>query len=304
MSQFDNYDDAYEEEYENKRFRWMSGLVLVLAIAGFFALAWYAYYTGTQSVEETNKDMTVIEADNSPIKEAPEDPGGQEFPNQDKTVYDAISSDKPKDDTAESILPPAEEPVVKEEVKTETPKESAPEMKAEAPAIPPAPVAPVPAKPIEIDKKELEKVHKAMEEAKEVLKAAPAPVAPVPPPAMPKPIEVSEPKLVTVGEPPAIKKPVEAKPAAPKAIEAKPAATGSGKIQLGAYPSAEEAEKDWKRISAKQSAVLGGKAHNVVEADLGDKGIFYRLRASGFPDAKAACAALSAKGQACMVVSK
>ena len=69
------YDD---EEQDRGIFRWMSTLVVLLAIAGFFGLAWYAYKNGGEVVDE--KDVELVKADKTPIKEAPANPGECRFP--------------------------------------------------------------------------------------------------------------------------------------------------------------------------------------------------------------------------------
>ena len=62
----------------------------------------------------------------------------------------------------------------------------------------------------------------------------------------------------------------------------------------------------WKKIQHKHKE-LAGKKPLVAKADLGAKGIYYRLRVGGFPsaaEAKALCAVLAAKGQSCILIEK
>jgi hypothetical protein len=73
-------------------------------------------------------------------------------------------------------------------------------------------------------------------------------------------------------------------------------------IQLGAYASTVKADTAWKLLSGRfpQVAALN-KA--VVNATVGGKAI-YRLRASGSSEqTRAACAALRAAGESCLVVN-
>jgi len=101
---------AYEdEENETGFFRWMSSVVVLLAVAGFFGLAWYAYKNGGEPVDE--KDVEIVHASKTPVKEAPANPGGMQIQNQDKTVYGLINGNKTEKPTVERILPPAEEPI-------------------------------------------------------------------------------------------------------------------------------------------------------------------------------------------------
>src|SRR5690606_18743063 len=96
------------------------------------------------------------------------------------------------------------------------------------------------------------------------------------------------------------------KEAAPAAAPAKPAAKDSGvRVQLGAYRSEKEALSTWGGMQKKHSE-LAGRQPQVVRADLGAKGIFYRLRVGGFSgmaEARDFCKGLSSKGQACIVAT-
>lgn len=124
-------------------------------------------------------------------------------------------------------------------------------------------------------------------------KSAPIPAAPVEAP-MPTPA----PEHKTVAKAPA---PAPAAPASSAAL------TGAYGIQLLATPAEKDAEDSWTRLSAKHKATLGKLPHEVVRADLGAKGVFYRLRAGSFAnraDAKAVCAALAAAKQDCLVIKR
>ncbi len=74
------------------------------------ALAWYAYHAGTQSTKD--EDLLVVEADKTPMKEKPLDPGGMKFPNQDKTIFETFSNAQPP--KVERVLPAPEEPLPQE----------------------------------------------------------------------------------------------------------------------------------------------------------------------------------------------
>lgn len=114
-----------------------------------------------------------------------------------------------------------------------------------------------------------------------------------------KPVEEKPAETKPKAEP----KPVATSKPAPKE-EAKPAQTGGNvKVQLGAYRSEKEAQTAFDGMKKKLPA-LSGKTPIVVRADLGDKGIYYRLRLGGFAsdaEAKGFCKDLTAKGQACII---
>lgn len=87
-----------------------------IAVAGgLAALGWFAYMEKKQPV--SLETLPVIKAEETPYKEKPEDPGGMEFPNRDKQIYEALSGETPHDPMKiEDILPPPEEPVTREDL--------------------------------------------------------------------------------------------------------------------------------------------------------------------------------------------
>lgn len=95
-----------------------------------------------------------------------------------------------------------------------------------------------------------------------------------------------------------------AAPAAPAATAAAPASGGAFVVQLAAVREEAAAKSAYAALQKKHPALLGGHALDVERADLGDKGIFYRVRAAGF-DSKAAatttCGKLKSAGQDCLV---
>ncbi len=75
-------------------------------------------------------------------------------------------------------------------------------------------------------------------------------------------------------------------------------------LQIGAYKSQADADAAWKTYKAKHSALLSGAVDQVQQADLGEKGTWYRLRITGFPSkdvASAMCDRLKADGGACLL---
>ena len=85
---------------------------------------------------------------------------------------------------------------------------------------------------------------------------------------------------------------------------ATPAPAGGLVLQIGSYKSQAEAENAWKLYKAKHTALLSGYSDSIQQADLGEKGTWYRLRIGGFSDrevASALCDRLKADGGACML---
>lgn len=74
-------------------------------------------------------------------------------------------------------------------------------------------------------------------------------------------------------------------------------------LQIGAYKSQADADAAWKTFKSKHP-MAGGYSEDVRKADLGDKGIWYRLRMGSFADKSAAasfCEKLKADGGSCLV---
>jgi len=88
-------------------------------------------------------------------------------------------------------------------------------------------------------------------------------------------------------------------------VAAAPAAAASGAyvLQIGSYKSQADAEAAWKSYKARHAGLLSGYSDNIQQADLGEKGTWYRLRIGGFSDkevATALCDRLKADGGACI----
>jgi len=92
----------------------------------------------------------------------------------------------------------------------------------------------------------------------------------------------------------------------PAPAPARTAGTAGGPMaQLGAFSSRDSAETGWQRIRDAHPDVLGDRTYDIQEADLGERGTFYRVRTGPFPDgaaAKALCEQLRSRGQACVVI--
>ncbi len=258
---------------------------------------------------QADASVPVIKPDDKPIKTKPEDRGGMAVPNQDKLVYQDLGKGdsqgegsaatekllppaekpqmpalKPSGDTASAAMPPpaaATEvpppPPAVNSAANETPKAApAPSASASpttAPAAPAQPSAPASAAP---------SGKGGMPAKQQVAAAAPAPApAPAPPPA-----------------------PATASPPA----KAPPAASGSGnyQVQLAAMKSEAEARAAWKKALAANKDLLGSLSEEVVRADLGAKGVYFRLRAGPLDEAaaKTLCAELVKRNQVCIIARK
>ena len=138
------------------------------------------------------------------------------------------------------------------------------------------------------------------------------------------PVESQE-KIVAVAEVPAIPKSTKAKKVLTSVVAAADASaddsietasvTPAAKVkslaapvagwgvQIASAASEDAAWTTWKNMQ-KRFNILAGKSPVVVKADLGTRGIFYRVRLVGFDDqigAKSECNALKSKGVSCFI---
>ena len=127
--------------------RMVTGFAVVAAIAG---LGGYVYQ---ETTAPAIGELPLIEADDSPTKHRPAEPGGMVIPNQDKLVYETLGDERNLD-KIERLLPPPEEPMPPPEptappTVVEPVPEAAPEPAVVAPSVPVEEQAPIPApKPV------------------------------------------------------------------------------------------------------------------------------------------------------------
>jgi cell division septation protein DedD len=317
--------DGSEEEDDVEGSRLPLLIVLALLVLAMFAgVVWLAY---SQGVARGRGETPVLTAAAGPERVAPQQAGGNNVPYQGFKIYEQPA---PQDDSADSAAPPklanaapavtpppapvaatpAPAPVVvapKPAPVTVPP--AAPKVMASVPAPKPAPAKPAAAPP--------KSMAALIQQANSTPVAeAPKPVttaakATTPPPAMKQamiPAPVGSP---ATGAPRALGSPLPATPApkvaaaAPAPAAAKPvAAGGSYVLQIGAYKSQADADAAWKTYKGKHAALLSGYSDDVQQADLGDKGTWYRLRVGGLSDkevATALCDRLKADGGACIL---
>ena len=91
---------------------------------------------------------------------------------------------------------------------------------------------------------------------------------------------------------------------APAPLAAPPVKTGNVRLQLGSVHSAAAARLEWGRILQRNSDLLGSLAASPVRADLGDKGVYYRIETGpiGLAAADRLCGALRARKVGCVIV--
>ena len=173
-----------------------------------------------------------------------------------------------------------------------------------------APAKPAPAAPAK-------SVAALIQQANSVPEAKPAASPKIPPPAMkqaviPPPAATSTvatgaPRALGVAAAPAAAAAPKIAAATPAPAPAKPAAaaaSGGYVLQIGAYKSQADAEAAWRTYKGRHAALLSGYSENIQQADLGERGTWYRLRVGGLGDrevALALCDRLKADGGACIL---
>lgn len=264
----------------------LGGLMGLLAITGIAGITWYAVTDG--GGKDTAGPAPLIKAETAPVKVRPQKPGGMEVLNRDKQVYSRISGAEAPAKPAR-LQPPPEIPVARPEAPAKTGEEG-----TVASATP------------EPDRPNLEQLLPPPP-------PQPKPIATQSPPA-PEPAPVSK----TVAAPPPPAQAAKAEKAAPPAGEKQDIAAaakqvaavapkaGGHRIQLLASRSEAKAKLARKRIQKDHGKLLSGLAFTVDRADLGKRGVFYRLRAGPLPDRAAAeklCARFKARKLECMIVN-
>jgi cell division septation protein DedD len=76
------------------------------------------------------------------------------------------------------------------------------------------------------------------------------------------------------------------------------------RLQLGSLRSEDAARQEWERIKRKNSDLLGSLSATPVRADLGDRGIYYRIQAGPIADPAAAeriCGELKQRSIGCII---
>jgi hypothetical protein len=253
-------------------------LILALALGVllvFGAVVWNTYSKGVRSDDGA---LPMIVADQQPYKRVPDERGGIQIDDLDHRLYDALDG---------STRPPAVRQVAATNegyLRGAPPRDlrpsASPETKAEKPASATPAVNGEDLPPIETQIAE-----PAIETAPvQTVDVAPTQTAAV----EPEPVMAPEPELR--GEP-----------------DRNCAFVPGGEflVQISAVRSHEAAEAAWSTVSQRHPDIFSGARMSIEKADLGAKGVFYRLRAGAFGSRDGAtqfCSAFKADGGDCIVI--
>ncbi len=291
-----------------------SGLIGALALGGALA---FAYKTGGGAKLASGDAPPLIQADNRPVKVAPEEPGGKQFPHQNKQIYDRLQGDQKPE--VEKLVPRQEEVAataapggarLDSDVATPAQQQiAAADIKAAEPAVPgggPHKVRTLQVKP---DGTFVAPQETAAATPQPAVPALPAPGAsvavtmpatPAQPPAQPA-VQPDPVTTASVSQPAAPQAPAAAPQPQPgaAAVVATPAPLPQQKpaTQTAAAPAAQAAPGGsifvvqvasrrsqslalaaFADLQQKYTSLLGNYQPMIQSADLGAKGTWYRLR--------------------------
>jgi len=248
--------------------------IVLIALSFMIGLVWKLYTGGGSSDPE---QVPIIRADADGFKVEPDDRGGMEIKFQDSTLFNADDPDA----TIENLLAEdtTESPMPRSQLFAGLSTEEG-DMDGVA----------IDEQRIVEQTQEAEKiVEDLVENGAEKIEAKIEPPKVNVPKVEPKPVVTEKPKAEPVAAP-----------------TAQPVASGDYFVQLASVKSESAAKSEWDNFVKKYSPLLNGVSHRVEKADLGAKGIFYRIQAGPIAKSNAdnICGGIKSKGGSCLVKKK
>ena len=300
-------DIFVEPEHTRPRARLLPMWILLAAVI-LVGVAWAVSERYLGESGGGPDSVPLITAKETPVKVRPDEPGGVDVPDRDKYVYKSLTDEEPD---SEQLLPAPEEPMERPSVEVseiEAPPEPVHPEELSVAAVEP---------PLELETEVEEAVEQVVETAVALVEKPEVPaqqpqelldaVTPEPEPApepIPEPEPTPEPEPVPTPEPepaPIFEPEPEPEPAAA------PIAAGSGfMVQVGATKNETAAQEGLARLAKQQAKILAALGTAVVRADLGDKGIWYRMRVGPLAtraEADDVCGQLKVVDVGCYVVA-
>ena len=104
-----------EIRYDKPKRSRLPGVLIGLVLAGVLmgGAFWWGYDLGRSG--ENGLFPPLIQANRAPIKEAPADPGGLQFPNQESLVFDGVTGDEDAAAQVGVLAAPPEQPLARSE---------------------------------------------------------------------------------------------------------------------------------------------------------------------------------------------
>lgn len=248
------------------------GVVVITVIS----LVTWAVWPDNQGISD--ESIPIVRADAGDYKVEPEDRGGMPIPNKDSTIFEAMEPAPTEEKKVESLLEDTEQPLRKEEIFMDG-------------GMAENPIDGVSVPPSETIVPNQEKV--AVE--KPVVAEEPQPV-------------VEEKVAPTIVEEKKEEKKIDViatlkKDAGTDKPKEKSVAKGNTYIQLASVKSDADAKAKWSQLKSKYTSLQSFDLR-VSRADLGAKGVFYRVQAGSMPAdvAVSTCAKIKSAGGDCLVV--
>jgi hypothetical protein len=281
----DDYETFDARDAEQDRRGWLFLAASAVVFVLFVAVVYNTFQLGVRERDSS----PLIAADAEPYRVTPEDPGGYQAPDQDLSVT-ALREGGQGEAADTEAATPAPARAVSEEP-SDPPARDMPALRieqADADALDEPAESPAPA-PAEAEASEPD-----------------APPASDPPASDP----VSEPAVQpapTRADPPPqpAAEPAETSRSPAETLEA--SRSGDYVAQIAAYRSSGDAEAGWLNFVSRYPDLAIGRAPDIQRADLGERGVFHRLRIAGFgtrEEAAAYCQTLQDRGQACLVARR
>ena len=277
-----DYDfGPYEDEYRGFEIgddeSGRGPLILVLALGVLLIFAGVVWNTYRQGVRPSEGGLPVITADSAPYKRAPDERGGVEVAGQENSFYD------PMDGLGDPAV-------------VEASARSPVNIRRETPTLAGAPSEDLP--PVETDRTTEAPVRSAAMDGLDIRSPQASDTQPVRTASL-QPIDLTASRTRP--------ETIETQPPAARAATTRFAAGGAYQVQLMALRSQASAEDEWAKLRRRDPDLFDGATLDIQRADLGSKGVFYRLRLGAFDSrdaAKAFCSDVKAAGKDCIVVAK
>ncbi len=282
----------------------MVTVLLLLAGGGFAAIVVSAYPNGTGSVP-------VVQADTKPFKTEPIEAGGMEIPNRDSTIYDSMREANAGSGHVENLLDAGTDEDAAENAEPEaidiTAKVEAPEPAPQAVPVEQKPQAVAKAEPTPAPKPQT----KAPPETLHVPGSSPETLAFVRSVLDQEEEDVSNNAAGQIAEVNRNQQPVaktmnNVEPASGAAKIAGGAIAGDQYfVQLSSITDKSVAPKEWSKLQTAYTGILKDSGYRVQRADLGERGIYYRIQAGPYSKEQASqiCGQIKAqKPGGCLVV--
>lgn len=296
---------------------------IVLIALSFMIGAVWKLYTGSGNSDINN--IPIVRAESNPFKVTPDDPGGMEIRHKDSTLFGSMKKrDGDESPRIENLLADDEneEPMPRSQLFAGLNTEDSPEIENRPSFVPTPldqPVSVEEASDVSEDNDDVtEGVTEVIEETIppkiqpkiiEDVKSVPdvAPAAPklslTPPPIVqptpaptsaPTPAPVAKKNPTPLVKPKPARAPVEVRSESVPVVAPSKATEGEGYyVQLASTKDKARAESEWQKLSKKYN-VITGAPYRIETADLGTRGVYYRIQVGPMSraEAQSKCAAI------------